>query len=138
VSRSLVLLSLLAPLTACSGSSPSTPTSPAPANMTVTTPSPTPAPGAPTIAISSAGFSPREITIAVGGRVTFVNNDTRPHDLVGGLDPARPECPEIAVAGFLSPGQSRDTGVFTIARECDFHDHAAIGVPAFQGKIVVR
>ena len=58
-------------------------------------------------------MSPLEITIAVGQRVTFVNNDVRAHDVVGGVDPAHPDCPEILQAGFLTPGQRGETGVFT-------------------------
>ena len=81
---------------------------------------------------------PLEITIAVGQRVTFVNNDARPHDVVGGVDPQNPDCPEIVVAGFLTPGQSRETGVFTTARTCEYHDHTMMGVPAFQGRIIIR
>ena len=116
----------------------STPT-PVPSAPPSSAPPTTPAPvGSPTVTITSAGFSPLQITIPVGQRVTFVNNDNRPHDLVGGVDPEHPDCPEITVAGFISPGQRRDTGVFTTARACDYHDHAAIGVPAFQGKIVVQ
>ena len=88
--------------------------------------------------ITAAGLSPLEITINVGQRVNFVNNDTRPHDLIGGIDPSRPDCPEIIVAGFLTPGQSRETGVFTTARTCDYHDHTALGVPAFSGRIIIR
>ena len=83
-------------------------------------------------------MSPLEITIDVGQRVTFVNNDTRPHDVVGGVDPNNPDCPEIALAGFLSPGQRGDTGVFRAARTCQYHDHTALGVPAFQGRIIIR
>jgi streptogramin lyase len=135
VSRFPILLAILTRMS-CMDPAPSQPTSPSP----VSAPAPTtPAPSGPSaIFITPAGFSPSEVTIAVGGRVTFINDDTRPHDLVGGLDPARPECPEIAIAGFLSPGQRRDTGVFTAARDRDFHDHAAIGVPAVQGKILIR
>ena len=83
-------------------------------------------------------MSPLEITIAAGQRVTFVNNDTRPHDLVGGVDPNHPDCPEIAQAGFLTPGQRRDTGIFTTARTCEYHDHTMLSVPAFQGRIIIR
>jgi len=83
-------------------------------------------------------MTPLEITIAVGQRVTFVNNDQRAHDVVGGVDPAHPDCPEIIQAGFLTPGQSRDTGIFTFARTCEYHDHTALGVPAFQGRIIIR
>lgn len=83
-------------------------------------------------------MNPLEITIAVGQRVTFINNDTRPHDVVGGADPATPDCPEITQAGFIVPGQRADTGVFTAARTCEYHDHTMMGVPAFQGRILIR
>ena len=83
-------------------------------------------------------MSPLELTINVGQRATFVNNDNRAHDLVGGVDPNHPDCPEIAEAGFLTPGQSRDTGVFTTARTCEYHDHTMLSVPAFQGRIIIR
>lgn len=83
-------------------------------------------------------MTPLDITIAVGQRVTFVNNDTRPHDLVGGVDPSHPDCPEITQAGFLTPGQGRETGVFTTARTCEYHDHTMLSVPAFQGRIIIR
>lgn len=100
-------------------------------------PSPTPS-GPPTVTITAAGMSPLEITIAVGQRVTFVNNDSRAHDVVGGADPEHPDCPEITRAGFLSPGQRGDTGVFATARTCPYHDHAMMGVAAFEGRIIIR
>jgi plastocyanin len=83
-------------------------------------------------------MSPLELTIAVGQRVTFVNNDNRAHDVVGGIDPNHPDCPEIVQAGFLAPGQRGDTGVFTTARTCEYHDHTQLSVPAFQGRIIIR
>ena len=132
-----ILLSLIS-LAACSGSA--NPGAPTP----VAAPSPAPAPpppapaGPPTVTITAAGMNPLEITIAVGQTVTFVNNDTRPHDVTGGVDPDHPECPEVFVAGFVTPGQARQTGVFTTARTCEYHDHAALGVPAFQGRIIIR
>jgi plastocyanin len=88
--------------------------------------------------VTAAGVSPLVITVPVGSRVTFTNADNRPHDFAGGPDPSRPECPEIDAAGFVVPGQSRQTGVFTVARTCEYHDHAYIGVAAFQGRIVVQ
>ena len=83
-------------------------------------------------------MAPLDLTIAVGQRVVFVNNDSRPHDVVGGKDPNTPECPEILQAGFVSPGQRGETGVFTTARTCEYHDHTQMGVPAFQGRIIIR
>ena len=92
----------------------------------------------PVITVTAAGVSPQTLTVAVGSRVTFTNADNRPHDFSGGPDPSRPECPEIDVAGFIVAGQSRQTGVFTVARTCEYHDHAYIGVPAFSGRIVIQ
>lgn len=83
-------------------------------------------------------MTPLEITISVGQRVLFVNNDVRAHDVVGGVDPSHPDCPEILQAGFLTAGQRTETGVFTTARTCEYHDHTALSVPAFQGRIIIK
>ncbi len=91
-----------------------------------------------TITVTSSGVSPTELTVPVGAHVTFRNLDARAHDFSGGPDPATPECPEIDQAGFVASGQSRQTGVFTVARTCRFHDHAYLGVPAFTGRIVIQ
>ena len=78
------------------------------------------------------------MTVAVGGRVTFTNADSRPHDMLGGPDHTRLDCSEVDVVGFLVAGQSRETRVFETARTCEFHDHNNVGNPAFQGRIFVR
>jgi hypothetical protein len=78
------------------------------------------------------------VTIAVGSRVVFMNADTRVHDIWGGIDHEHRECPEVDIAGFLVAGQSRETGTFTTAQTCNFHDHTNLGNPAFQGRIVIR
>jgi hypothetical protein len=135
VLRLYILISLIS-LAACSGHSAS-PGAPTPVPSPPTAPAPPPA-GPPTVTITAAGMNPLEITIAVGQTVTFVNNDNRPHDVTGGVDPDHPECPEILVAGFIAPGQARPTGVFTTARTCEYHDHTALGVAAFQGRIIIR
>jgi plastocyanin len=121
---------------ACSGASsetPGAPTTPTPP----TAPTPSPQPPA-VVTITGSGFSPLEVSASVGSRVTFFNADSRPHELLGGPDHARQDCAEIDVVGFLVPGQSRETAVFTGARLCEFHDHANVGNPAFTGRIVVR
>jgi plastocyanin len=126
-------------LTACSGSTPAaTPSAPTPPVTTPATPPVSVPAGPPTITISPNGMTPLEIAITVGQRVTFVNNDIRAHDVVGGIDPSHPECPEILQAGFLAAGQRGDTGVFTVAQTCNYHDHTALGVPAFSGRIIIK
>lgn len=75
--------------------------------------------------------------MAVGERVTFVNNDAQPHDIQGGPDPANPDCHEIDAVGFLVPGQSKQTLPLPVARACDYHDHQN-HAPIFTGRLVIR
>jgi hypothetical protein len=101
-------------------------------------PAPTPLPGIVNrIVIRSTGMNPPELTIAVGTRVTFANEDSMPHDMAGGPDPAHPDCREIDAVGFLVSGQSRETNALTTARTCDYHDHSNHS-PLFTGRIIIR
>lgn len=117
---------------ACGGGS-DTPTTPSP----TPTPTPTPAPGGATITITSSGVSPRTVTVSVGSSVTFVNNDTRTHDMASDPHPSHTDCPAISV-GFLQPGQSRATGALNTARTCGFHDHNRDTDTSLQGTIVIQ
>ena len=57
-----------------------------------------------TITITSAGVvSPSAVTIRQGGRVTFVNNDSRAHDVASDPHPTHEDCPAMDQAGFLNP-----------------------------------
>lgn len=130
---------LLAAACGGGGSSPSAPTS------TTTSPAPTTGGGtgsAPsataTIRITASGVEPKEVTIAVGGRVTFVSSASRSHDVSSDPHPAHTECPPINTVNVLSPGQSRDTGTFTQARRCGFHDHNDPNNDSLRGTIVIQ
>lgn len=127
-------------LTLVSCGSAGTPAAPAPPTApTPTSPAPPPAPsGPPTVTITSSGFSPLEVTVPIGGRVLFVNNDRTGHEIWGGVDHESRDCPEVEVAGFLVANQSRETATFTAAKTCRFHDHANLGNPAYQGRIFVQ
>jgi plastocyanin len=101
-------------------------------------PSPTPgASGPPTVRITAAGVNPVEISVRVGDRVTFINEDVQPHDVAGGPDIAHPDCREIDAVGFLVTGQSRQTAPLPDARVCDYHDHSN-HAPIFNGRIIIR
>jgi plastocyanin len=91
-----------------------------------------------TITITAAGVSPKTVTVDVGGRVRFINNDTSIHLLGSDPHPDHTECPEINQVGFLLPGQSRETGNFVQPRACGFHDHERPDVRALQGTITIR
>lgn len=87
--------------------------------------------------ITSGGMNPLDVSVAQGGRVTFVNNDNVAHDVQGGPDPEHRDCLEIDAVGFLSPGQNRATNPLNPIRTCDYHDHA-FHAPGFNGRIVIQ
>jgi hypothetical protein len=78
------------------------------------------------------------VTIAAGGRVTFVNNDTRAHDMNSDPHPDHTDCPAINEVGFLQPQQNRSTGTLNAVRTCGFHDHNQDSNTALQGTITVQ
>ena len=91
-----------------------------------------------TITISSSGaVSPSTVTIRQGGRVTFVNNHTRSHDISSDPHPEHTDCPPVEQVGFLSAGQSRTSGNFNTVRTCGFHDHNEPSAIELQGRIIV-
>src|SRR5262245_34955295 len=91
-------------------------------------PSPTPPPTGPptattTITITGSGVSPQNITVTAGSRVTFVNNDSRTHEMNSDPHPVHSDCPEINAVSFLAAGQSKQTDPLNTRRTCGFHDH---------------
>jgi plastocyanin len=90
-----------------------------------------------TITITSAGVTPAEVRVKVFGHVMFVNQDTRPHTVASDPYQTHSDCPAINYVGFLSPGESRETGALDVARTCGFHDHNNEFDRTLQGRIVV-
>lgn len=122
-------------LGACSGNSgpssssgPSGPTGP-----------PSDAVGTNTITIANSVVTPKNIKVARGSQVTFINNDTESHMIDSDPHPDHTDCPEINSVGFLNPGQSRQTGNMTSNRSvCGFHDHNLPNVAGLQGSITIQ
>lgn len=135
--RSVVTLAAAAAMVSCGGGSDS-PTTPSP------TPTPTPSPGGGgsativTVTIANNAVSPSSVTVAPGSRVTFVNNDSRVHDMASNPHPEHTECPEINQVGFLQPGQSRTSGNLNTVRICGFHDHNDPLRASLQGTIRIQ
>jgi plastocyanin len=90
-----------------------------------------------TFTITSAGVSPKELTVPLGTRVLFVNRDTRRHDMDSDPHPEHDDCPEINV-GPLNPGQSRETQNLNTVRTCAFHDHDLPDDDTLKGRIIIR
>ena len=120
----LVCLAVSLSLTQCGGSN--SPTDPTPPTQTNS------------ITISGSGVNPKNIQIAIGTRVLFINDDTRSHSMDSDPHPEHTDCPEINQVGFLSPGQRRETGNFVQARTCGFHDHDRPDTAALKGNISIK
>jgi len=103
-----------------------------------TEPSNTPPVATTTITISSSGVSPKNAQISVGQRVLFINNDNRSHNMTSDPHPEHTDCPEVNQVGFLTAGQSRETGNLVSVRTCGFHDHDNPDSTALRGSIVIR
>ncbi|MDQ3068501.1 MAG: hypothetical protein M3R55_02080 [Acidobacteriota bacterium] len=99
----------------------------------------TPTPGGSTtiITITSAGASPRTLTVDLGTRIRWVNNDNRVHEMSSDPHPEHDRCPELN-AGSLAPGTLRETGNLVTARVCGFHDHLFPNDPLLTGTITIR
>ena len=119
------IVAAVLPAVAC-GSSPA---SPSPSGQTHTLVS--------TVMLESSGLNPREITVAVGEQVSFMNHDTVAHTVAGGSAPSQPDCAEISAVGVLAPFEIRPTAVFSSAKTCDYHVPRG-GVVLFSGRIIVR
>ena len=127
-SKAVVLLLLTTAIlaTACSRSNGGGSTSPV-------------APAGPlTFTITSAGITPKTLTVGAGSQVTFVNNDGVFHEMFSDPHPEHMDCPEINQVGYLSPGQARQTGNLNTIRTCGFHDHNQPLNTFLQGSIVIH
>jgi len=70
--------------------------------------------------------------------VTFVNQDTAPHDMNSDPHPSHVDCPPMNAVAFLAAGQTKDTADFPVARTCGFHDHNQPTNASLQGRIVIQ
>lgn len=129
----LAVAALAMMMAACGGSGGGSPTSPS-----------SPATGSSgqsgaTITIGTNGaISPSQVTVAVGQTVTFVNSDTRTHDMESDPHPVHTDCPQINAVNTLAAGQTKSTSAFPAARTCGFHDHSNPDSAALQGRIVIQ
>jgi plastocyanin len=96
-------------------------------------------PSGATVTITATGVSPQQVNITVGQSVTFVNSDTRPHEMASDPHPTHGTCPGIeAGIGTLAAGQTKLTQGFANTGTCGYHDHLNSGTASLQGTIVVR
>ena len=103
-----------------------------------TTPSPTPTPinVSKTIKVemTSAGFSPKELTINAGDTIQFINKDTRDWWPASSKHPTHLVCPGFDSSKGMKPGETY-SHKFPTAMECPMHDHL---MPTLFGKIIIQ
>jgi len=98
-----------------------------------------PGPSGATITIRAGGtVDLKTVTIAIGQSVTFINNDTRSHEMDSDPHPEHTQCPPINAVGFIQPGQTKLTNAFSTAVSCGFHDHGDSANTGLQGRINVQ
>ena len=118
----------------CGGGTPSSPSPPP-----VTNPPPAGPPLTATIVIGSNNrFTPLEVTVAVGGRVSFENQNSRAFDIMSDPPLVHTDCPPVQEVGFIQPGQTKQTGVLNVRGTCGFHDHFNENNPDLRGRIIVQ
>jgi hypothetical protein len=91
-----------------------------------------------TIVIQNNQICPSTLTIALGGQLTIVNNDSNVHQMDSDPHPEHTDCPPLNQIDFLNPGQSRSSGNLTTARRCGFHDHSRPDQAALKGTITIQ
>jgi plastocyanin len=131
VLRCLAISALVLAAGSCAGSSPNTPSgggSPTCSNL----------PNSSTILIVNDAVCPKNVTVPVGSQVTFINNDVTYHQMFSDPHPEHTDCPEINQVGYLSAGQSRQTGNLNTVRVCGYHDHMEFENKALQGTITIH
>lgn len=85
------------------------------------------------VSIAAAGFTPAEVTVPVGGTVSFTNNDTQSHQVASAPHPVHTSYPPFNGA-VLGAGETRAV-TFTQAGSFKYHDHLN---PGLTGTVIVQ
>ena len=99
---------------------------------------PSPAVVGTTITITSSGVSPKNLQVSPGAQVTFINSDSRNHEMTSDPHPEHTDCPAINNVDAIVPGQSKQTGNLNAVRTCGFHDHLNFENAALRGTITIQ
>jgi hypothetical protein len=121
----LLYLAMGVLVSGCGGGGGGSPAGPSPANPSIT------------ITMTAVGVSPKQLTVTQGTRVLFSNNDVRSREMTSDPHPEHNDCPEINNVGFISPGQTKETGNLNTVRTCGYHDHGNPDDLRFRGQISI-
>ena len=99
---------------------------------------PSPSVAGSTVTITSSGVSPKNLLVSPGTQVTFVNSDSRNHEMASDPHPEHTDCQAINTVDLVVPGQSKQTSNLNIVRTCGFHDHQNPEIAALRGTITIQ
>ena len=137
IRSSIVTVVALGAIASCGGGSPTSPGGGG--GTTIVVRDGGTGPSGATVTITASGVNPATVTVAVGQAVTFVNNDSRQHEIASDPHPNHGTCPSIeAGVGVLAVGQTKVTRAFGNAGTCRYHDHLNDTNQALRGTIVVQ
>jgi hypothetical protein len=101
-------------------------------------PSPNPTPLVePVVTITSSGLVPQALHIVGDTGISFVNRDTRAHDLRSDPHPAHTEC-ALMNLGEVAVGETRVTARITPGQGCGYHSESDPASRAFQGFVLAH
>ena len=101
-------------------------------------PAPSPPVAGSTITITSSGVSPKSLLVSPGTQVTFMNSDSRDHEMTSDPHPEHTDCPAINTVDLVVPGQSKQTSNLNAVRTCGYHDHQNPENTALRGTITIQ
>jgi len=134
-SKALVAAATALALMSCGGGS----SSPTGSTQVISPSTGSPGPSGATVTITAAGVSPSQVSITVGQSVTFINSDSRSHEMASDPHPTHGTCPGIESGiGTLAAGQTKLTQGFATAGTCGYHDHLNSGTASLMGTITIR
>jgi hypothetical protein len=91
----------------------------------------------PVVSIAAGGVSPQILHILGDQGITFVNKDTRAHDIRSDPHPAHTEC-ALMNLGAIPAGESRVTAKIVSGQGCGYHAEGDPASRAFQGFVLAH
>lgn len=85
------------------------------------------------VKVTADGFSPKKVTIKVGGTVTWVNEDTAVHTVKSAVHPTHQVYPPLNLGNIQAGGKISLS--FPTAGTYKYHDHLT---PSLTGSVVVK
>jgi hypothetical protein len=91
----------------------------------------------PVVTIGATGVTPQVLHIPADTGITFVNRDTRAHEIRSDPHPAHTEC-ALMNLGPIPGGESRETVKIVSGQACGYHAEGDPASRSFQGFVLAH